>query len=140
MEVQFTAVYSFQGKYAEAVEAVQRISGSYSQSPKIRSMLAYNLAQMGNEAAAREILEELLALAEERYVSAKWIGYVFMGLGEDEVALDWLERAVDERADWIVWINLLPGIDRYASNPRYQEILRRMNLSPDSTEEGGRPG
>jgi hypothetical protein len=52
-------------------------------------------------------------------------------LGEDEKALDWFERAVDERADWIVSIHLLPGIDRYRSNPRFQEILRRMNLSPE---------
>lgn len=124
-------VYSFRGQYAEAIEALQSVPGTYSQSPRVLGALAYNYAQIGNEAAAREILDELLALADERYVSAKWIGYAYMGLGEDEKALDWFERAVDERADWIVWINLFPGIDRYRSNPRFQEILRRMNLSPD---------
>jgi serine/threonine-protein kinase len=108
-------VYSFRGQYAEAIEALR----------------------MGDELAAREILEELLALAESRYVSARWIGYVYMGLREDETALGWLERAVDERADWIVWINLLAGIDRYRSNSRFHEILRRMNLSPQG---GALPG
>jgi tetratricopeptide (TPR) repeat protein len=130
-------VYSFRGQYAEAIEALQSIPGSYGQSPRIWGSLGYNYARMGDELAAREILEELLALAESRYVSARWIGYVYMGLREDETALDWLERAVDERADWIVWINLLAGIDRYRSNSRFHEIMRRMNLSPQG---GALPG
>jgi TolB-like protein/Tfp pilus assembly protein PilF len=124
-------VLNHHGRFREAISVLGEVEGAYAQNPRIRGNLAYAYARSGDEGRAREILGELLSLSEERYVSPRWFGIIHMGLGEDEEALDWFERAVEVRADWTNWYRLFPGIDRLQSSERFHEILRRMNLSPE---------
>jgi serine/threonine-protein kinase len=128
VELLTASVLVHQGRYEESIAALRRVRGTYAENPRVRAWLGFAHAELGDEVAAREILGELLALAEERYVSPKWIGFLHMGLGEDEAALDWFERAVEVRADWMIWVHRLPGIDRFQSHRRFQDILGRMNL------------
>jgi hypothetical protein len=66
----------------------------------------------GNAAAARQILQELRERARQRYVSAYWMALVHTGLGEKEQALAELEKAREERAVWLVWLDVELRFDR----------------------------
>jgi TolB-like protein/Flp pilus assembly protein TadD len=116
------------GRYEEAVAALNRLGGFSAENPKIRCALAIAYARMGDRAAAEEILDELLALSEERYVSPKFIGLTYLTLGEDDLALEWFEKGVDIHAGWISDIRHSADIERLRSNPRYQDLMRRMNV------------
>jgi len=116
------------GRFDEAISVLTKVEGTYAENPRIRGLLAFAYARAGNELTAREILDDLLRQSKSRYVSPKWIGIAYSGLGEDDSALDWFERAVEVRADWINWYFSHPGMGRYMTNPRFHEILRSMNL------------
>ena len=51
------------------------------------------------------------------------------GLGDKERALAWLETAFQQRDPWILHIKVKPEIDILRSDPRFQDLLRRMKLS-----------
>jgi len=51
-----------------------------------------------------------------------------LGLGNQEAALDWLERALEERSGWLDYMNVEPSMDRIRSPRRFQELLRRVAL------------
>jgi serine/threonine protein kinase/Tfp pilus assembly protein PilF len=90
---------------------------------------AYALAGRRNEALS--ILEELMARRHISYVPPFAIAAVHRGLGDAEQAIEWLERGVEER-DMIV-VGALKGDPRYNPlhrHPRYQALLRKMNLEP----------
>lgn len=51
-------------------------------------------------------------------------------LGEHEQAFEWLEKAVEDRSPQLVQLRLDPRLDRLRSEPRFQDLLRRMNFPP----------
>jgi Flp pilus assembly protein TadD len=120
--------YLARGQYADAILSFRRALELSDGDPWLSAGLGHALTRSGDEAAAREILVDLFALAEHRYVNPVEIGYLHLGLGEDEGALTWFERAVDGHAGWVNHLQYRPGIERLRSHPRFQELLRRMNL------------
>lgn len=97
--------------------------------------LAVEYAREGREGEAREVVAELESLAEGRYgyeVARAW-----RALGEDERALDWLERAAEERDAGLPWVAVEPVFDPLGSHPRYRRLLSRMELL-DAGETGPR--
>ncbi|NJD10994.1 MAG: tetratricopeptide repeat protein [Gemmatimonadetes bacterium] len=88
---------------------------------------AYALA--GRTKDARRVLQRLEQLARERYVPSYHFAYVYTGLGEQEKALDCLERAYEEHAGGIYGFK---GSFLFASlrtHPRFRALLVRMNLA-----------
>jgi hypothetical protein len=82
----------------------------------------------GDEARARAILTELEALAETQYVAAYHLSHVYTGLGEQDAAIDCLERAFEQRSGAIYGVKgsyLFAGLREH---PRFQALLRKMNL------------
>ena len=51
-----------------------------------------------------------------------------MALGENDQALEWLETAYEDRPEGMVWLKPDPIFDPLRSDPRFQDLLRRMNL------------
>ena len=91
--------------------------------------LGYGLAGRGSE--ARAILRELTTQRRTAYVPPWAMAAVCRGLGEVEQALEWLEKGIEERD--IIEIAGLKYDPRYFNlrgHPRYQAMLRKMNLEP----------
>jgi eukaryotic-like serine/threonine-protein kinase len=88
---------------------------------------AYGLA--GQPDKAREVLHQLEQLAQEGYVSPYHIAYVYTGLGEADRAMDFLERAYEERAGSVYGIKGSYLFRSLHSHPRFKTLLRKMNLA-----------
>ena len=85
-------------------------------------------AMAGQPEKARALLEELHERARTSYVSPYHLAYVYTGLGEHDTALDWLERAVAERAGPAYGIRGSFLLAPLREHPRFQALLREMNL------------
>ena len=57
------------------------------------------------------------------------IATVYAGLGEKEEALAWLDKAYEARSDFIVFIKVDLAWDGLRSDPRFQDLLRRIGLA-----------
>jgi tetratricopeptide (TPR) repeat protein len=88
---------------------------------------AFGLAGRTDE--AREVLRRLHELARQRYVSPYHMAYVYTGLGEHDRAMDWLERAYEKRAGAVFGIKGSFLFASLRSHPRFQALLRKMNLA-----------
>lgn len=87
------------------------------------------LARAGRTGEARRLLEELRELAKTKLVPPTRFAWIYTGLGDIEQALDWLEKAVEERDGLIIHLHVDPVWDALRSSPRYESLLRKMNLA-----------
>jgi eukaryotic-like serine/threonine-protein kinase len=90
--------------------------------------LAILHARAGRRAEARATLDEVLALAERQFVSPYGIASYYAVSGDNEKALDWLEKAYAERDGTLVWLKVHPRLDGLRSEPRFRDMLARMRL------------
>jgi serine/threonine-protein kinase len=90
--------------------------------------LALCYARMGRTEEARAILAEILRPAAGGYASPYFAALVLIALGELEEALDYLERALEERSPLLVWVGERPVFDPLRDHPRFRRILERLRL------------
>jgi tetratricopeptide (TPR) repeat protein len=88
--------------------------------------LAYGLA--GRTADALKILNELLELNKTRYVTPAALVNVYIGLEDKEQAFVWLEKAYQERSNYLAYLKVFPILDPLRSDPRYADLIRRVGL------------
>jgi hypothetical protein len=61
-------------------------------------------------------------------VSPYQFALLYVALGDTDKALDWLEKAADERSAWIVFIKVDPRFDALRGTERFQALLRRIGF------------
>ncbi len=93
------------------------------------AQLGQAYAQVGKVGQAREILRHLEELSRRQYVSPYHMAYVHTGLGEQDTAIDWLERAFEERAGAVYGIKGSFLFTSLRSHPRFTALLKKMNLA-----------
>lgn len=120
--------YVQKGMYEEAIRNMERAVSILPQMPELSWMLGHAYAVAGRPSEARKILEDLHRVAETRYVLPYGFALIHVGLGEHDEALEWLEKAYEERNSWMPFIQVEPRLDPLRSDPRFQDLLRRMNL------------
>ena len=79
---------------------------------------------------AEESLARLEQQARQRYVAPSDIAEILIGLDEKEQALKYLEMAYADHSSWMIWLRVDPRFDSIRGDPRYQDLLRRMHLTP----------
>ncbi len=98
-------------------------AGSYT-----RATLGYALARAGRVDEARAILKALADQAQGDYVSPVAFATVLLGLGDIHRALDWTERAYEDRRGWVAYVNVNPMMDPMRGHPRFQRLVEKMGL------------
>ena len=77
---------------------------------------------------AVKLIDELKEISRQHHISASLFADAYIGLGEKDEAMSWLERAYEEHDQWMVYVNSYPGWDPLHSEPRFQALVRRMNF------------
>ena len=116
-------VYREKGMYPEAIAICHHPQGSYP-----LALLASIYGLQGRKDEAEALIKKLKETAEHRYVSGFFFAEAYVGLGQRDQAITWLERAYEEHDEWMVFANSYPGLDRLRSEPRFQALMRRMNF------------
>ena len=99
------------------------------ENPFTLANLGYAYAITGKREEARQILATLLGREKERSIFPTGPAFVYAGLGDKEETLVWLQKIVDERTDDAPWLRLFPELDSLHSDPRFQELVRRVGLT-----------
>ena len=126
-------VYGAMGRFDDAVEALERSREFSGGDAHYEVMLAIAYGKANRPGDARKILDALLERRRESYFSAYGIGLVHLALGEDDPAFEWFETAFEERTPSLPSLRWKPrqwGFERLADDPRYHDLLRRMNVPP----------
>ena len=121
--------YLEKGMYAEAIAEFERARTLSGGAPAMVMALGYAHARAGHAVEARRALAELQRLAAGRYVPALYFAALYTGLGDTSQALTWLNRAYQERSDYLVYLKVEPMADPLRAHPQFQQLLRRIGLS-----------
>ncbi len=122
--------YDCLGSYEAAIACAQdaiRLSGD---NLFFITDLGHAYAAAGQREEAVRILDQLQEASKQRYVDGCFLAQICVALNQTEEALRWLEMAYGQRASYIAYIKLDPWFDNLRSDPRFQDLLRRMNF-PD---------
>jgi TolB-like protein/cytochrome c-type biogenesis protein CcmH/NrfG len=124
-------VYREKGMYSEAIAAQERWTATHpseSRGSYSLAVLASIYGLQGRNDEAEALIKELKETARHRYVSGVFFAEAYVGLGQRNQAITWLERAYEEHDQWMVFANCYPGLDRLRSEPRFQALMHRMNF------------
>jgi TolB-like protein/DNA-binding winged helix-turn-helix (wHTH) protein/Tfp pilus assembly protein PilF len=122
-------VFLLEGKNQQAIDALEHARDySHGQQDKI-AWLGYAYAVSGRSDDARKILEELRDLASRgEYVSPLHVALVQAGLGDKDEAFAYLEKAYQNRDEYLVYLNVYPELESLHSDSRFQGIQGRMRF------------
>jgi serine/threonine-protein kinase len=121
--------YLAASRYEEAIGALQsavRFSGG---AAFTTSALGYAYGKGGKRREAKKILQDLQQLTVAEYVSPFCVALVHTGLGDEDQALAWLDRAYEERSHWLVYTKVWPLFDDLRSNARFAALIGKVGLS-----------
>ena len=121
-------VYSQKGMHREAIAAAEKILESMPDSTLGLTEMAYSLAAAGRQTEAREILRRLDERSMSAFVPAYNLAIIHIALNEHDTAIMYMRQAFDER-DWAFFVLAVePRLDPLRKDPRFQEILAKLNL------------
>jgi eukaryotic-like serine/threonine-protein kinase len=121
--------YDLQGKYNESVPEFQKALSLSPGSTLIKAELGYAFAKSGRREDALRALDELQRSQGQRRASPFHLALIHVGLGENDRAIELLNKACDERAERLVWLRADPRFDPLRLDPRFNEIMIRMGLA-----------
>jgi eukaryotic-like serine/threonine-protein kinase len=119
--------YNKKGLHEKAIAELERIANAPSSRAIFKATLGFVYGQSGREADAGTILGELIgSRSSEHYVSPFHIALVYVGLGEKDQAIEWLEKAKSERDPFLMYIKVDPNFDSLRDNPRFNALVQQM--------------
>ncbi len=121
--------YIQKAMYKETIEEINKaIVLSGERYPPLVAWLGIAYAYAGKINEAEKVIEELLALSKHRYVAPCYIAFVYIGLGMNDQAFEWLEKAYEVRDDWLPVLKVMPMYDGLRSDSRFNTLLKKMDL------------
>ena len=122
-------VYEIKGMYKEAVEEHLKSKALSGDNPENVEKLRAAYATSGAKGYYREELRQLKDTSARGYVLPKYFVLTELQLGNTEETFKWLEEAYKDRTEPLVYLRVDPRFDSLRSDPRFQELLRRVNLA-----------
>ena len=121
-------LYRKTGRYELAITAGDKGVNLSGGSPLMRAALAHTYGESGRTKEAVQVLDDLTELAKHKYVAPHFFAGIHIGLGENERAIQYLEKSWEDHSHWLIYLHLDPSMDALRSNPSFQDLLRRVGL------------
>ena len=116
------------GRLEEAGKQFERMASAPGSRITMLAAQAHLAAVMGDVKEAQRLAGELRAVAETAYVSAWFFAEIAAGLGEIDVAIGWLAKALEERSMLLIALDTSFKLDPLRGDPRFVDIRRRVGL------------
>jgi len=115
-------------RYDDAIKEFQTALAGERENAIFLAPLGYCYAVAGKRAEALQVLASLRHRGEKEYISEFLLAMLYTGLHENEQAITALEKAYQEQDGWLIIAKVEPDLDPLRSDPRFQDLLRRMNF------------
>jgi DNA-binding winged helix-turn-helix (wHTH) protein/TolB-like protein/Tfp pilus assembly protein PilF len=122
--------YQELGKFDEALSAFRRVEDRVRDWPVSIAARGFVAGAAGRPTLALQALAELEQLSSRRFVTSYGVALIHAGLGQNDEAFASLNKAFDERSNWLVWLRLDPRWNALRPDPRFSELLSRMRFPP----------
>ncbi len=126
------------GRFEEALEMARKAVEMMRNSPLPIYNLCFALVGVGQLDEAREIVANLDKTARENFVGNYFLAMSHLAIGETDAAFDYLERAIDEKNHWLLWLGTEPKLDSIRGNERFDKLYERdkglLPLKPKRAE------
>ena len=120
--------YEQQGKYAEAVENHEKHAALGGGVAFAKAFISHAYARAGQPEKAWDKLGELEEISKTRYIPSVAFVIAYEGLREKELAIQFLNKACENRETNLVLMKVWPHFDYLRDDPRFQEVERRVGL------------
>ena len=117
-----------QGNYGQAIEEFREFARLSGDVPLATASIGNALGRSGHRSGASRALNELATLSKHKPVPAICFALIYIGLGNKDQAIAWLEKAYQERSDFLLVLNVDPLFDVLRADPRFQDLVRRIGL------------
>jgi DNA-binding winged helix-turn-helix (wHTH) protein/TolB-like protein/Flp pilus assembly protein TadD len=117
---------------SEFPQAIQEYSKAQAMNPEstyVEAGLGISLAGSGNRSGAYQAIAKLKAMEKDNYVSPAYIGLVYQALGDTDAEFAWYAKGYDDRAEWLLWLNVDPIYDNQRNDPRFRELVRKVGVA-----------
>ena len=115
------------GQPDEAITVLEKALGP-DRNPAVMGVLVRAYAHAGRRREALRLLDELKRRQQTSYVAAAPFVNAYLGLGDNEQALAWLERAYQEQSNMLQLIKVHPYFDPLRGDPRFVDLVHRVGL------------
>jgi len=114
------------GQLAEAMTAYKK-AAELNDDPLVVGLLAQGYAKLGKRGEALKTLEQLQQIATQRYVWNYTFALVHIALGQNDKAIEYLERDYRDHADYeLALIKVDPMLDPLRGDPRFEALVSKV--------------
>jgi tetratricopeptide (TPR) repeat protein len=125
--------YTQKKMYEEAIAEFQKAISLEKDNAFSLMGLGFTYGVSGQKEEAHKILNQLNELSKRFYVPPTFIAAVYAGLGENDRAFQWLEKAYNERDEGLIYLKSAAPWGRLSSDPRFASLVRRVGLPQGDT-------
>jgi adenylate cyclase len=120
--------YAKKGMYEQSVSILEKGANLFPGNPFLMSALGYSYGVAGKKDEAERIVTGFIEIYKNRYFPPMFISRVYAGMGEVDKAIEWLEKAYEERDPMFSFVKSAPSHDYMHTDPRFKAILKKMGL------------
>jgi DNA-binding winged helix-turn-helix (wHTH) protein/TolB-like protein/Flp pilus assembly protein TadD len=120
--------YERKGDYERAINECQKALSSAPDDQNTLSLLGYAYARAGRRNEAQVILDKLVTRRKQHFVSPFMIALLCTALDKKDEAIDWLNKAVDERDPQLIWVGIEPQLDPLHTDQRFKQLLQKLGI------------
>lgn len=120
--------YQEQRSYASAIQEYKTSLDVNPDWPVALAALGHVYGVSGKLDSAQYVLNKLSKLSSKKFVTAYGMALVYTGLGEKNLAFEWLNKAYEERSNWLVWLKTDPRFNSLRTERQFAEMVNRVGL------------
>jgi TolB-like protein/Flp pilus assembly protein TadD len=122
------SAYREKRMYAESLQHFRNATTLVPNNPALLMAYGYALAVSGDAQGARNVLTQLQSLSQHRFVPAIYFAGIYTGLSDKNSAFHWLDKAVREHNDRLIYLKVDPISDPLRSDPRFTQLMNQVHM------------
>jgi|SRR6266850_29532 len=122
------SAYREKKMYSDALVHFRNATAFAPDNPALLMAYGHALAVSGDTTGARKVLAQLRILMQHRNVPAIYFAGIYTGLGDKDSAFEWLDKAVKEHNDRLIYLAVDPIADPLRSDPRFQNLMKQIHM------------
>lgn len=120
--------YGQQGKLTETEAELEECLRLSPHNPRCTPALRPVLGKLGRREEALKIVEAYKQRSRTELLAPYSIALIYLGLGEKEAALEWLERAYEQHDQSLPYARIDPRFDPLSRDPRFTDLMKKLHL------------